>query len=77
MRRRPPTGRDELQETGTGSAHLPELLIDHTKLERVVDLMFIIRHDHLGRLRENKTRIISLVVQNTMSEEPTLLRACC
>lgn len=50
--------RDMLHESGTGTTHLPELLIDHTKLECVVDLVFIIRHYHLGRLQESKMPIV-------------------
>lgn len=51
--------RDMLRESSTGTTHLPELLIDHTKLERVVDLVLIIRHYHLGCLQENKMPIVS------------------
>lgn len=51
--------RDRLHENGVGTTHLPELLIDHTKLERVVDLMFIIRHYHLGCLQEIKIPVVS------------------
>lgn len=51
--------RDMLHESGVGTTHLPELLIDHTELECVVDLMFIIRHYHLGCLQESKMPIVS------------------
>lgn len=51
--------RDMHHESVVGTTHLPELLIDHTKLECVVDLMFIIRHYHLGCLQESKMPIVS------------------
>lgn len=35
----------------TALTHLPELLVDDTKLESVVDLMLIISHYHLGGLQ--------------------------
>lgn len=42
--------QDTLREHDAGITHLPELLVDHTKLECVVDFVFIVRHYHLGRL---------------------------
>lgn len=51
--------RDMPHESGVGRTHLPELLIDHTELECVVDLMFIIGHYHLGCLQESKVPVVS------------------